>query len=298
MGGRVSGKININTINEPETLLAMSDPQAVSKFTAADVQNLLSSGFAGNLIQSRTPGDATALPQALPQGFPSNNDVPFKSFATAWVNTGGVDKQYPTGSGIQDTLLRNFTAGGVTQPLFWTATPPAHPYQKWELLQKIQNNVTTTSNVFAIWLTVGFFEVDDSFTPPKIGSEIGRDQGRQVRHRMFAIVDRSAMTLFTTKTQGAVTAGNGVTVTVTPSSGTLANGNTWSIQPGMLLEIGTPGNSEVVAVTAVAGNTFTANFTQSWAANTPVLCRGNPGPQLTYNPRYDPAVVPHFTIIQ
>ena len=87
----------------------------------------------------------------------------------------------------------------------------AHPYMQNELLTKIYSRLTTRSNVFAVFVTVGFFQVTTNpatgaivtvdgqpFSPPQLGAEIGRNEGRQIRHRMFAIVDRSQLTQFPT----------------------------------------------------------------------------------------------------
>ena len=103
------------------------------------------------------------------------------------------------GTGLNNTLLRSATPGGPgnTPRLFQGTvggTPAPHPYLQDQLLAKLFNNVTTRSNVFAVWVTVGFFEVTDSNSRPvKLGAEIGKKENRQMRHKMFAIIDRSSL---------------------------------------------------------------------------------------------------------
>ncbi len=84
-----------------------------------------------------------------------------------------------------------------------------NPYFRYQALQKIGNSVTTNSNCFAIWITIGYFEVEENFVTPagsqtgsviydaahpdgfRLGQEIGIDTGEVTRHRGFYIVDRS-----------------------------------------------------------------------------------------------------------
>jgi hypothetical protein len=268
---------------------------------------------------------------------PRGTDQPFLSLAsTGYIPTSST--QYPApspsnlgGTGTQNTFFRRTDgASGAntginpsvprlfqkTQNNQGTITDPnaaMNPYLKYQLMSKIFNNVTTRSNVFAVWVTVGFFEViDDTTRPVKLGAEIGRAEGRQVRHRMFGIVDRTALTSFsTTSTQAIQPTAPGASVTVTPAqmSGFTASGVAWSIQPGTILEIGPDGpgnaavnigqatNEETVVVTAVAAGNFTANFQYAHAPGCSIAVRGNPGPWTRFNPKANAALVPYFAII-
>ncbi|HWA99747.1 MAG TPA: hypothetical protein VG713_14690 [Pirellulales bacterium] len=80
------------------------------------------------------------------------------------------------------------------------ADPARDPYFRFQLLTKTGGFFTTRSNVYAIWVTVGFFEVQRiAGTPPGPGNadgyqllrEYGADTGAMKRYRGFAIIDRT-----------------------------------------------------------------------------------------------------------
>lgn len=317
-GGRHAGPINLNTMTEAEVFLGLADPQDANQpnplFTSAQINALFN-----KVVASRNNNAAMV---------PVNEGNPFEPLSAG---------------NRQKTIFRDDpTAASV--PLF--ASGGTHPYRQAALIQKIYNNTTTTSNAFAVWWTVGYFEVvDESVKPVRLGAEIGRDQNRHVRQRFFAVVDRSGMELFRTTTGTAITVNtanalpqpmtvsynaanvsvmgrttaawnttqnyvSGDTVSQGPAAYFCIQANTgalpatspafWQpiLQPGMLLEVGTPGATEVVAVKLVTGNTFTADFMMSHPANSPIVCRGNPGPQTAYSPRQDSNVVLHLSVIK
>ncbi|HEY7329540.1 MAG TPA: hypothetical protein VH592_18015 [Gemmataceae bacterium] len=300
---RVAGKVNINTIWDPETLLALCDPQPGNHFADANVYNAAdpqdASTIYGRLLALRTPG-----------GAPGPNDRPFLSLAAGHSPSPGDgnyppggDPLFPKGSGINDTLLRAVVPdGGADSPRLFEV-PGDHPYLRSELLTKLFNNLTTRSNVFAVWVTVGFFEVvDDTTRPIKLGSEIDRDESRQRRHRMFAVVDRTSLKLFEVPSTTEVILPPGsasVLASVTPGSmaGTTNTGRPWSIRAGSLLTVDSGNNQETVRVTAITPTSFTAVFTRSHASGFRIVGRGNPGPGVRYNPTWDPEVVPYCSII-
>ncbi len=202
--GRIPGKININTIWDPEVLLALCDPQMSNAFTSVQIYNPAyvpgSNGGAlhdpttlwGQLVASRTPGMMSQNNAFVLSG----NDRPFLGFGIGQRPGGNQDPQAPNGMSINNTLLRSVQAAGngSTPRLFQVPPTAPHPYLQDELLTKVFNNLTTRSNVFAVWLTVGFFKVtDDTTLPPKLGEEVGASTGQTIRHRYFAIVDRTQL---------------------------------------------------------------------------------------------------------
>jgi hypothetical protein len=119
---------------------------------------------------------------------------------------------------VNTTLLRAMTPDPDTSssPLFETSynepfrKTAGNPYFAYQDIERLSNLVTTRSNVYAIWITVGYFEVQrvdwnvapfstvpvaerpyiypDGYT---LGKELGIDTGDVHRHRAFYIFDRS-----------------------------------------------------------------------------------------------------------
>ncbi len=75
--------------------------------------------------------------------------------------------------------------------------PYRNPYFRYRDIQRLSNLVTTRSNVYAIWVTMGKFEVNiDSNGSERLGQEAGRETGSVKRHRAFYVVDRSIPVAF------------------------------------------------------------------------------------------------------
>jgi hypothetical protein len=75
------------------------------------------------------------------------------------------------------------------------------PYFRTEMLQKVMNLTTVRTHQYAVWVTVGFFEVvrpgdPTKLIPDELGPEIGSATGGVQRSRAFFILDRSRATGF------------------------------------------------------------------------------------------------------
>ena len=82
-----------------------------------------------------------------------------------------------------------------------------HPMFRTEVLQKVMNLTTIRTHQYAVWVTVGFFEVSQPGNPmmavnnpegavDKLGVEIGAAEGKNVRYRGFYVIDRTRATGF------------------------------------------------------------------------------------------------------
>jgi hypothetical protein len=132
---RVPGKININTIWDQQTFMALCDPRTPSTtppggnhFTPLEVQTIWN-----QLLTLRNPDTIGTGATAI--NVPGPNARPFWSLTAGYVDPNAKDTQYPNpkGFGIEDTLLRPFNPSLVT-----TITPPSplpNTYQSRRLLQ-------------------------------------------------------------------------------------------------------------------------------------------------------------------
>lgn len=316
-GGRVPGKININMVWDLEVFRALCDAQQANLFYGGSGMGDANVDAVFNaMIKQRSPTSDGA------SGYmPGGSDAPFWGFGVGPAGGGDALDNLPpataTPRGIRNTLLRDGPTpmmGNATKifdpfPADAAASPPytiaTSPYQRFELLTKIFNNLTTRSNCFAVWLTVGFFEVtNDTVLPVQLGAEIGAAEGRQIRHRMFAIVDRTNLAAFNTTTNTAITASTtSQALPLTATSGTHPNtGRAWSVQPGSVLVIAANTDddgtgSEQGEETVVVDANSKAVFTKNHRSGATVIGRGNPGPWPRYDPRQDTLVVPYFAII-
>ena len=322
--GRLPGRVNLNTMWDRNVFAAIVDASAANHFTAAEVDTIFTSFFT-----NRTPGAG---------GVPASTDrIVLPTSATLF---GGPTSLLPNPQGVDSTIYRALAGTGTDETIPRLFEPPANAtwtaqaiaarrqrLERFELLTKMANNVTTRSNVFAVWATVGFFEVvDDTTQPVRLGAEMSWPGAGVIRHRMFAVLDRSNMQVWPTthptlggtmcRLGGAVTVTAGQEFTGTSQAVTLidrtnnpistanplVNPNTnrpWVPLPGAIITVdpNTP-NEETVLLESDGMGGVRATFRRPHAAGTTVISRGNPGPWTRYDPTIDPEVVPYRVIFE
>jgi hypothetical protein len=133
--------------------------------------------------------DIRAVSLKAPDGRELLANGTFSQGLKGWSADGGTIKLHGS-----PTLLFTRTLGlpahsdGAAQMGRDYADPLRHPHFLYQDVVRLSNLVTPRSNVFAIWMTVGFFELDER---DRLGAEYGLDNGSAIRHKAFQIIDRS-----------------------------------------------------------------------------------------------------------
>lgn len=211
---REPGRININSFSDPYVWFGLA-----KGFPAMDTFSV-----AREVMMSRRGSGGTS-PLALNASYPTFFANPFRSAASADLmpDVGQMRKDGSTSQQLEvhATLLRG-SETSATVPLFRFESIDAgtgfetqhdnsdrNTHFRYLGLQRLSNLVSTHSNVFGVWITMGYFEVEpntnaagvvvvDTAHPDgyRLGQERGTDTGDIVRHRSFYIIDRSIPVAF------------------------------------------------------------------------------------------------------
>ena len=248
---REPGRINLNTIADPGVWAALLnlDPTTQTRiYPSGDdpswerfVQSRRGTEASGGLSSRNV--DPFYIPSAAADMVPTLFAKPFRSAGGADLIPLDHDAMMHDEGSIEATLLRRLYAPGATPPpdllafLENEATDPAtaradntdrNPFFRYRVINRLGNQVTTRSNVYGVWMTIGYFEVEavpsvqtqprltsdprsapQPATPPayppqivypdgyRIVREAGIESGNVRRHRAFYMYDRTIPVGFT-----------------------------------------------------------------------------------------------------
>lgn len=136
---------------------------------------------------------------------PTRFETPFRSFAGTHLNLNPTSTNPFETRPVDASILRGDPPTTGATPLFASNATELYretnrsPHFRYQAIQRLGNSVTNRSNVFAMWITIGYFQVEsnsggidvahpDGF---RLGQELGIDTGEVKRHRAFYIIDRT-----------------------------------------------------------------------------------------------------------
>ena len=165
---RYPGKVNINTVLDPEVWNSVMGGYS----TDLKFKDWVRSRDGGVANQFRNPYRPAVAANRAPNGYdvmPSQCGL-FRLPSGEYSNS---DSELP----VFDFFNSNFDQRAA--------------YFRNDMRQRLGNLVTTRSSVFAIWITVGYFETGDDGKLKVPGVEAGSQVGDVYRSRGFFLLDRS-----------------------------------------------------------------------------------------------------------
>jgi hypothetical protein len=206
---REPGRLNLNTINSPDVCRGL--------LNGPDLSNVLGGNNLWAMLSASRQGYGSTYGEIDPR-YPTTLARPFRSSSGA--NLVPIPELRMTvGAEVNSTLFRSVPRDDPNEPNYPNLlNNPNHPqapllalmsgsalnntnrnpYFRFQEMQRLANSVSTHSNVYAVWITVGYFQVDpwgvvDAGHPDgyQLGPELGSDTGEVKRHRAFFIIDRS-----------------------------------------------------------------------------------------------------------
>jgi hypothetical protein len=154
-----------------------------------------------NTVSDQRVWEAAMLRGPRPDGTSTVANAALE-WSTSNLGRPGDPSQSSTAKPVMSTLQMLALKGDATSPTMVADTadpgpdPAANPQFQYLTATRLANVATTRSHVFAVWVTVGFFQWDevsrkyitDANNNPL---EVGADTGTSQRHRGFYIFDRS-----------------------------------------------------------------------------------------------------------
>jgi hypothetical protein len=337
-GGRDPGRINPNAVQDQRVALAQYDPQPGNLFNGGFVTNTVWNQWMNTRsgVGQQTAANGTAYQTANAPGqsvYDANaagGNRPFYSLGAPVVQPFGTGAfAFGGGSNENDTLLRH---DAQPLPLLFN-TGATGTYFQAEPLRKTFNTTTTVNHQYAVFFTIGYFDVTSETAPTgwpanvpyaQLGAEAFLSVPGDLRQKFVSVVDMSAMALdpvlnqpanatpfFTTleTTARPPASGNArLDLTVSRSDATAvyvpADGTEVAVGVGSNLVVGYGADQQIVRVEGLlgGGSIEVSGLTRTaWGGSCVSNVRpGYTGPQAGFNysdPRFRP-VVPYVERIK
>jgi hypothetical protein len=223
---REAGRLNLNTLGDYDSTMGFPTPvwDALTANLPNDTATPSGSPNFNSFNMSRrgilSPGvllnsGATAdTPELINNPFrPANaaDLLPDYSLPITGVagdpSWGGKPMDQYAGTSEAGLLRRDVAGSDLNRPLFFLQTNadvPANPATRLHGVNRLHNLTTNQANCYAVWISLGKFEVNYVGTSTDIpdgyqlGSELGFEDGTQQRYRSFFILDRTVAVAYET----------------------------------------------------------------------------------------------------